>query len=119
MKFKKIRFDNYRCFLNGELVFHEEGEKNINLILGNNGAGKTEMLFAFWWLLYGFDFARLKGKEASPYALNSSLYKAIQDGEHDSEEQRDGTPPSREYAINCCTAYLSGVRGLRPYQNLQ
>ena len=83
MRFRKIKFYNYRCFLNGELEFVETGDKNINLILGNNGAGKTEVLFAFWWLLYGFNFRQLKNKEATPYALNFSLYKAIQDGETD------------------------------------
>ncbi len=67
MRFRKIKFNNYRCFLNGELEFAETGDKNINLILGNNGAGKTEVLFAFWWLLYGFNFRQLKNKEATPY----------------------------------------------------
>ena len=84
MRFKKIKFDNYRCFLNGEIEFSENDGKNINLILGNNGAGKTEVLFAFWWLLYGFNFKQLKNKEATPYALNFSLYKSIQDGERNS-----------------------------------
>ena len=60
MRFKKIKFDNYRCFLNGEIEFCEKDGKNINLILGNNGAGKTEVLFAFWWLLYGFNFKQNK-----------------------------------------------------------
>ena len=83
MRFKKIKFENYRCFLNGEIDFCEKDGKNINLILGNNGAGKTEVLFAFWWLLYGFNFKQLKNKEATPYALNFSLYKSIQDGDRD------------------------------------
>ncbi len=81
MRFKKIKFDNYRCFLNGEIEFCEKDGKSINLILGNNGAGKTEVLFAFWWLLYGFNFKQLKNKETTPYALNFSLYKSIQDGD--------------------------------------
>ena len=80
MKFKKIKFKNYRCFLDGELIFREPDEKNINLIIGTNGAGKTELLFAFWWVLYGFNFRQLKNKEATPYALNSSIYKSIQAG---------------------------------------
>ena len=80
MKFKKITFKNYRCFVDGELNFHESQKKHINLILGNNGAGKTEVLFSFWWVLYGFDFTKLQNKEASPYALNSSLYKDLESG---------------------------------------
>ena len=84
MRFKKIKFNNYRCFLDGELQFEETEGKNINLIIGTNGAGKTEILFAFWWVLYGFNFKSLKNKEATPYALNSSIYKEIQNGSRES-----------------------------------
>lgn len=38
MKFKKIKFENYRCFLDGEITFEEHDGKNINLIIGTNGA---------------------------------------------------------------------------------
>ena len=85
MRFRKISFNNYRCFLNGEIRFNETKEKNINLIIGTNGAGKTELLFAFWWALYGFNFKSLKNKEATPYALNSTLYKLLQSGLSDTE----------------------------------
>lgn len=78
MRFKKVKFHNYRCFIDGEYNFDEDRKKHINLILGNNGAGKTESLFAFWWVLYGFDFRTLSNKEATPYALNSSLYKNLE-----------------------------------------
>jgi DNA sulfur modification protein DndD len=81
MQFKKIALYNYRCFVTGELTFEQHGDKNINLIIGTNGAGKTEILFAFWWALYGFDFSKLKNKEATPYSLNSTLYKSIESGE--------------------------------------
>lgn len=81
MRFKKIEFDNYRCFMDGVLELEENAEKNINLIIGPNGGGKTEMLFAFWWTLYEFDFSRLQGKENTPYALNSDLYKSLEQGE--------------------------------------
>ncbi|MFR3048358.1 MAG: AAA family ATPase [Enterococcus faecium] len=84
MKFKKIKFENYRCFLDGEITFEEHDGKNINLIIGTNGAGKTELLFAFWWVLYGFNFKALKNKEATPYSLNSSIYKEIQSGARES-----------------------------------
>lgn len=81
MKFRKINFQNYRCFLDGEILFSEYEDKNINLILGPNGGGKTEMLFAFWWSLYEFDFSSLRGKEKTPYALNSDLYKELENKE--------------------------------------
>lgn len=78
MKFRRVRFHNYRCFLTGEVQFKEENGKNINLLLGANGGGKTELLFSFWWVLYGFDFRTLRGKEDTPYALNCDLYKNLE-----------------------------------------
>ncbi|MBU3129012.1 AAA family ATPase [Clostridium tagluense] len=81
MRFKKIEFNNYRCFLEGEISFSEDNNKNINLVLGPNGGGKTEILFAFWWTLYEFDFSSLRGKENTPYALNTDLYKELENKE--------------------------------------
>ena len=78
MKFLKIKFKNYRCFIDGEINFNENKDKNINLILGPNGGGKTEILFAFWWVLYKFDFSKLRGKEDTPYVLNSDIYKKLE-----------------------------------------
>ena len=86
MRFRRIKFHNYRCFLNGEIVFNESNGKNINLIIGNNGAGKTEVLFAFWWVLYNFNFRQLRNKEATPYAINQTIYKALSDGEIETAE---------------------------------
>lgn len=80
MRFKSIEFNNYRCFIDGKVEFREQDEKNINLMIGPNGGGKTEMLFAFWWALYEFDFSGLRGKEDTPYALNSDLYKRLELG---------------------------------------
>ncbi len=36
---KKIYLNNFRCFENTEIIFH-----NKNLIYGNNGAGKTTII---------------------------------------------------------------------------
>ncbi len=79
MKVKRISFHNYRCFREGAIEFTESDAtgRNINLILGPNGGGKTELLFSFVWVLYDFDFRSLKGKEATPYALNSDLYRRL------------------------------------------
>lgn len=56
--------------------------KNIALVMGVNGAGKTEMLFSFQWVLYGFDFKTLREKEETPYSLNSSLYHKLEIDKH-------------------------------------
>ncbi|MDE6407972.1 MAG: AAA family ATPase, partial [Anaeroplasmataceae bacterium] len=63
MKFLRIKYKNYRCFIDAELSFKTDEKKNIALIVAPNGGGKTEMLFSFWWVLYNFNFKDLKGKE--------------------------------------------------------
>lgn len=47
MKIKRIKYKNYRCFLDAEVVFETTKSKNIALLVGPNGSGKTEMLFSF------------------------------------------------------------------------
>lgn len=74
MKFLRIKYENYRCFKDLEVSFDVTDDKNISVIIAPNGGGKTEMLFSFWWVLYDFDFRTLKGKEDTPYSINSTLY---------------------------------------------
>jgi DNA sulfur modification protein DndD len=78
MKFLSIKYHNYRCFRDLKIDFETTKDKNISLVVAPNGGGKTEMLFSFWWVLYGFDFKKLKGKENTAYSLNSALYHKLQ-----------------------------------------
>ena len=82
MRFKRIEFTNYRCFDNGAIEFaeHPEEGRNINLVFGSNGCGKTELLFSFTWALWGFDFKKLSGKEQTPWPLTARLYRALEEG---------------------------------------
>ncbi len=74
MRFNNIELTNYRCFDYAKLSFNEQDDKTINIIEGENGSGKTELLFAFQWALYGFDFSKLQGKYKNTFSLNSNLY---------------------------------------------
>ena len=82
MRFKRIEFTNYRCFDNGAIEFaeHPEEGRNINLVFGSNGCGKTELLFSFTWALWGYDFKKLSGKEQTPWPLSARLYRGLQEG---------------------------------------
>lgn len=77
MKINRIKYRNYRCFLDAEVVFETTPSQNIALLVGPNGSGKTEMLFSFWWVLYDFDFSKLSGKTQTPYSLNSALHQML------------------------------------------
>ena len=86
MKLCSIKYSNYRCFRDLTIDFKTNGSKNITLIVAPNGGGKTEMLFSFWWALYGFDFKKLKGKESTAYALNSALYHELNNTDQEKKE---------------------------------
>jgi DNA sulfur modification protein DndD len=54
MKLKMLRVSNFRQFYGDQpaLRFPDSKQKNVTLIIGANGAGKTAILNAFTWLLY-------------------------------------------------------------------
>lgn len=54
MLIKKIILENFRQY-NGkqEVSFSTDKEKNVTLIIGDNGTGKTTISQAFLWCLYG------------------------------------------------------------------
>lgn len=89
MIFESIEFFQYRCFMEGILTFDEKDEdgRSINLILAENGGGKTELLFAFSWALYDFDFSTLQNKEDTPYSLNSEIYRKLINNPKDSIDE--------------------------------
>jgi DNA sulfur modification protein DndD len=54
MKIKKIKLHNYRQYYGiNEIDLNTDSDKNIILIGGMNGYGKTNLLLAFVWCLYG------------------------------------------------------------------
>lgn len=86
MKIISVKYKNYRCFLDCEVVFNTTSTKNIALLVGQNGSGKTEMLFSFWWTLYNFDFSSLNGKQQTPYSLNTALYHKLENSKNNNSE---------------------------------
>lgn len=80
MKILSIKYKNYRCFNDLKISFNTEPGKNIFMVVAPNGGGKTEMLFSFQWVLYGFDFSLLKQKQDTPYSLNSTLHQSLERG---------------------------------------
>ena len=50
MKIKSIELCNYRLYKGyNKIIFEEEKDKNIHLISGENGFGKTTFVMVFIW----------------------------------------------------------------------
>ncbi|ELS32753.1 MULTISPECIES: AAA family ATPase [Pseudanabaena] len=54
MKLISIKLFNFRCFYQQtpEIVLAKLDDRNITILHGNNGTGKTSLLNAFTWILY-------------------------------------------------------------------
>ena len=55
MKLQELQLTNFRQFYGEQLIEFASGvgDKNITVLHGYNGAGKTALLNAFIWCLYG------------------------------------------------------------------
>ena len=53
MLLESIKLVNFRQFRNETISFAQDPEKNVTIILGENGTGKTTFAQAFFWCLYG------------------------------------------------------------------
>ena len=54
MKYHNLEIENWRCFHGEHVVnFSSDEKRNITLIFGHNGGGKTAVINAMAWLFYG------------------------------------------------------------------
>lgn len=54
MLIESIKLENFRQFQNESITFADGSDgKNVTIILGENGSGKTTFAQAFFWCMYG------------------------------------------------------------------
>ena len=54
MLLESIKLENFRQFRNESIDFAQgQNEKNVTIIIGENGTGKTTFAQAFFWCMYG------------------------------------------------------------------
>ena len=76
MFLKKIKLKNFRQYYGEqELEFSTHPEKNITLIYGKNGAGKTSFFTALNWVLYGSTEVKIEGKIVNKKAIEEAKEK--------------------------------------------
>jgi DNA sulfur modification protein DndD len=74
MLLTSIKLKDFRQFKGEQVIdFATDGQKNVTIILGGNGSGKTSLAQAFTWCLYGktdFDDPVLLCKATSQQMLS-------------------------------------------------
>ena len=73
MKLEKISIKNYRQYRDVEIEFDTNPSNNFTIIKGNNGTGKTTLLNAFTWCLYGKEIHSYGHKEGMSICNNKSV----------------------------------------------
>ena len=65
MQIKSIQLSNFRRYKDTQqpIIFSTDPEKNVTVILGSNTSGKTTIVQAFLWCLYGDSKTSFKTKE--------------------------------------------------------
>lgn len=91
MKINSIKLTNFRQYKNVELEFEYNNEKNVTVIIGDNGFGKTTLVGSFLWCLYknkSFfkDKILLNRDVADSMSINAEKpVKVVLEIEHDSK----------------------------------
>ncbi|AWB28519.1 AAA family ATPase [Halococcoides cellulosivorans] len=52
MQLERIELENFRQFRSESIEFANDADKNVTVVHGSNGSGKTTILNAFTWLFY-------------------------------------------------------------------
>lgn len=76
----EIRFENYRQYGTGVIKFPGGKNNQLNILIAQNGTGKTTLLNAITWCLYGKEFQLTDEKKALP-VLNTKILKETDEGE--------------------------------------
>lgn len=71
MLLKSIKLQNFRQFIDNEIYFSTDKDKNVTFILANNSAGKTTLANAFTWCLFG------KATFPNPVLLNRKIHNEM------------------------------------------
>jgi len=82
LRIQSIELENYRQYRDKALVeLHYDPKKNINVVIGANGAGKTNMLNALDWCLYGREDHLDKYSGKKQPIVNDAVLKELRPGQ--------------------------------------
>lgn len=111
MLLKSITLNNFRQYKGIQKIdFSCNEQQNVTVILGNNTSGKTTLLQAFNWCLYGFAVF-----ETKDFLLNLDTSRELNQGENkDVEVEINLIHDNTEYFIIRSQEYICGEKGTYP-----
>lgn len=121
MIIKSITLNNYRLYEGNNIInFSVSDGKNICLISGENGFGKTTFLHSLIWCLYGRLIIEVEAELRKDIAnngynaflkgnLNNSVRRKLEEISREDKEKikRHGYTPENEYVKSLSTYYVS------------
>lgn len=75
----KIVFENYRQYGSGSLAFRNDDKCKLSVLIAKNGTGKTTLLNAITWCLYGKELHLADEKTALPL-INTAFARSSPEG---------------------------------------
>ncbi len=80
IKIKKIVLNNYRQYSGRQnILFNQQKDKNLHIFMGVNGAGKTNLMNALTWCLYGSE-EHLSQSSIHHNMLNDNIRETMKKG---------------------------------------
>lgn len=81
VKIKSIELNNYRQFLNQKIDFKLKDDKNVLVIQGRNGFGKSNIFNAINWCFFGIEEHLGKDEHGLP-KCNTEIFKKMKQGQY-------------------------------------
>ncbi|MDD5936771.1 MAG: AAA family ATPase [Clostridiales bacterium] len=106
MQLKKIELINFRQYISQTIEFSTDPQKNVTLIIGDGGSGKTTLSQAFTWVLYEkVDFT-------NKILLNSKIGQELDKGKKaQTRVQLFFSHCSKDYIISRVATYIKNSVG--------
>ena len=121
MLFSYLLMKNYRQYKEVKIMFTQPNkEKNFTIIQGSNGAGKTNILNAITWCLFGKELHMGTKYKGLPL-INSSIIKELNENEVSevSVEIEMFDDDGEKLIITRKKQYIKTSQGIKEYMNME
>ena len=79
MLIKKLELENFRQYIGSQTIeFSTDRDKNVTVLIGVNTSGKTTLVRAFEWVLYGTNVFPVKTIQVHEMACRSHFHLCSQ-----------------------------------------